>query len=283
MSASGQTSVLLGAPIAGSIPITPVLAIESVLSQVAGEGTEQQTYLGWLDSADLARFVFAPLREPSLDTYFAVSSRDGYQAAVPAKEIEDLARALVSQTVITTAPVVLSGRGRWRFSMQKPPLGRIEVFHSAALVSGHREIGAFTKAYRDDRYHTLVPFVLHPRLTHSEEEELYDWLHITGIQSTNSDSPSIHALLPQLKIGTDWTHVEVISEPFVIMTTFGYAPVLVVQESGTQDQYRLYASARSLGKGLESIRQAEGRLTGTRICIRKSGTERTANYEVRRE
>jgi hypothetical protein len=54
-----------------------------------------------------------------------------------------------------------------------------------------------------------------------------------------------------------------------------------VQEVDSGERRGLYAGARSLANELEGVRDIVGRLTGTRVRLRKRGEEKTARYEVR--
>ena len=87
---------------------------------------------------------------------------------------------------------------------------------------------------------------------------------------------------PSLKLTTGWVPIEVISEPSVILTFKGYAPVIKVTAIRTGLRYLLYISAKSLATGLEELRkQNAGKFSGLRFEIRKDGLERTSRYELR--
>lgn len=84
-----------------------------------------------------------------------------------------------------------------------------------------------------------------------------------------------------LKVGTEWIELEIISDADVILTTFGYAPFLRVQEIGTGTEYRLYISAKSLAEPLEELRKDNsGTFEGIQFRIRKESIDRKARYEV---
>ena len=87
--------------------------------------------------------------------------------------------------------------------------------------------------------------------------------------------------LPALKVSTGWIELEIISEPDVILTTFGYAPILSVKEITTESKYRLYISAKSLAVPLEELRKANAHIfEGIQFRVRKESTDQRAPYEV---
>jgi hypothetical protein len=86
-----------------------------------------------------------------------------------------------------------------------------------------------------------------------------------------------------LKVGTAWTAVQIVSEPFLVTTFRGYVPMCEVQVASTGLQYGLLIGSRSITAALEPFRLAnDGRFTGLQISLRRAGSERTAPYEVRR-
>jgi hypothetical protein len=95
------------------------------------------------------------------------------------------------------------------------------------------------------------------------------------VPSNYIDDPN----LPQLRVGTGWTEIELKSEVGVRLTQRGYTPCIRVERAGFP--HLLYASAVSLGKPLEEVRKVRGgSLSGCRLRIRKAGTETTSPYEL---
>lgn len=84
---------------------------------------------------------------------------------------------------------------------------------------------------------------------------------------------------PNLKVGTEWVLIEIVSEPYVVMTLRGYAPVVDVEAPG--GRHLLYISSKSISEGLEPLIQANGgRFSGLRLRLRKESDERMAPYVV---
>ena len=87
--------------------------------------------------------------------------------------------------------------------------------------------------------------------------------------------------VPSLKVSTGWIEIEIISEPDVVLTFRGYAPILRVRKSRTGVEYLLYISAKSLAEPLEELRKNNvGIFKGIRLRIRKESMEQMSKYEI---
>ncbi|MFH0896425.1 MAG: hypothetical protein V1850_00045 [Candidatus Bathyarchaeota archaeon] len=86
--------------------------------------------------------------------------------------------------------------------------------------------------------------------------------------------------LPHLRVGPEWTGIQVLTDPFVIYRRDRYLPVVLVEELGTELKHLHFISAVSLAKCLEPIRAKRGTLVGVNIRMRKKGEERFSTYEV---
>lgn len=88
-------------------------------------------------------------------------------------------------------------------------------------------------------------------------------------------------LPPPLKVGTGWIELEIISEPDVVLTFKGYAPILQVKKISNDLEYIFYISARSLGESLETLRKNnDGLFEGIQFRVRKTDATQMAPYEV---
>ena len=86
---------------------------------------------------------------------------------------------------------------------------------------------------------------------------------------------------PALKVGIGWIDLEIISEPDVILTFKGYAPILRVRKLSNDLEYILYISAKSLGGPLEKLREDNGGVfKGIKFRVRKKDMTPMAPYEV---
>ena len=83
-----------------------------------------------------------------------------------------------------------------------------------------------------------------------------------------------------LKITTKWTEIEILSEPKVLLTFRGYAPVLLVMVDGKKIPRSLFIQAKSIATQLEEMRvDNNGKFTGLKFRLRKTGLEKTAGFE----
>ena len=88
-------------------------------------------------------------------------------------------------------------------------------------------------------------------------------------------------MLPALKVGTGWIELEITSEPDVILTFRGYAPILHVEKISNNLKYIFYISASSLGQTLEELRQNNaGTFKGIQFRVRKKDATPMAPYEL---
>lgn len=87
--------------------------------------------------------------------------------------------------------------------------------------------------------------------------------------------------LPVAKFGTIWTDLEIVSEPNVILTFRGYAPIVLVRIEKSGITKVLYLSAKSLATPLEELREKNGgKFQGLKLRIRKESDEKLAKYVV---
>ena len=88
--------------------------------------------------------------------------------------------------------------------------------------------------------------------------------------------------LPQFRASTEWKEVEILSETDVVLTYRGYAPALKVKVAGKRFPQAMFISAKSLAVELDEMRiDNNGKFQGLKFFIRKSGPEKTSNYEIK--
>lgn len=84
-----------------------------------------------------------------------------------------------------------------------------------------------------------------------------------------------------LRVTTNWSDIEVLSEPKVLLGFKGYSPVLIARVDDKRVPRTLYISAKSIAEPLEEMRlDNAGLFTGLRFKVRKLGNEKTALYEL---
>jgi len=82
-----------------------------------------------------------------------------------------------------------------------------------------------------------------------------------------------------LKVGTEPLLLRITSEPYVIYTSRGYAPVVDVADCKTSEVFTMFISAASIARKLESLRRAnDNSFTGLEFWIRKESNDRMAPY-----
>lgn len=87
---------------------------------------------------------------------------------------------------------------------------------------------------------------------------------------------------PNLKVGTEFVAVEITSEPYVVMTVRGFAPVVDVKAPG--GEFILYISSKSMSDGLVPLIEAqEGRFQGLKLKLKKESDDQMARYVVEKQ
>ena len=90
------------------------------------------------------------------------------------------------------------------------------------------------------------------------------------------------AAIQHLQFSTEWTPLEIMSEPDVQLNFRGYAPYVLVKRIDTNNDFLMYISAKSLAEQLDPLRKDNaGQFTGLRLEIRKESTDKFAKYEVK--
>jgi hypothetical protein len=98
--------------------------------------------------------------------------------------------------------------------------------------------------------------------------------------STDGTGDARGDMRPNLRIGTEWIEVEILTDPFVVLTRRGYAPAVEVEHLKEGVVYTLFVGAASLAEKLEPIRMARGSLEGAQVRVKKESNDRFAQYLV---
>ena len=87
---------------------------------------------------------------------------------------------------------------------------------------------------------------------------------------------------PNLKVGTEWVPVEITSEPYVVMTIRGFAPVVDVKTPG--GDFILYISSKSMSDGLVPMLEASSNVfKGLKFRVKKESEDKMARYVVEKQ
>lgn len=85
----------------------------------------------------------------------------------------------------------------------------------------------------------------------------------------------------RLEVTVDPVIFEIVSEPYVVLTYRGYAPVVDVMVREESEPRVMYISASSLSHGIEEQREKNnGKFKGINLRVRKESNERFAKYIV---
>ena len=85
-----------------------------------------------------------------------------------------------------------------------------------------------------------------------------------------------------LKVGVETVNVEIVSEPHVVMSFRGYAPVVDV--TGPDGKQILFISSKSISQGLDPLVQENGgKFQGLKLKLRKESDDRMAAYIVEKQ
>ena len=84
-----------------------------------------------------------------------------------------------------------------------------------------------------------------------------------------------------LMISTEAVVVTIVSEPRVVMTYRGYAPVVEVQVEGEDAKRLMYINSKSISTTLENLKnENDGKFSGIKIRIRKESNDKFAKYII---
>lgn len=161
--------------------MAPIATISSVLRRQlvdTDSGDTREYYFGSIRS-DLAKaLTFVPVLEVSKRTHLMERTEDGYQRAGSAARMNLFARYLREHPLAVVPPVVLSGRGNWRY--KGGDVGQLEVSDAAAIIDGQHRIGGYVRLAEEDDRLRPIDFILLPELT--VEEEKREFLDINNTQ-----------------------------------------------------------------------------------------------------
>ena len=83
------------------------------------------------------------------------------------------------------------------------------------------------------------------------------------------------------RIGTDWMELEITTEPYVVMSFRGFAPVVGAKNLVTGESNFLYISPMSLANKLEkATAERAGKFAGIKLKLRKESELNVSPYEV---
>ena len=85
----------------------------------------------------------------------------------------------------------------------------------------------------------------------------------------------------QFRVGPTWRKIEVVSEPYVILNTFGYQPALRILVEDKKIEQFMYISPKTLATPLENLRkQNDNKFNGLKFKLKKVSTDKNASYVI---
>lgn len=147
----------------------PLAEIGQVVRRTIGS---RNYYLGTLASDKLKNLTFVPVVESSTKTYVNESTEEGYQRPGSISRMRQFMRFLEKHDRSVVPPVLLSGRGAWKFEVDdEGPLGVLVVHGPAAIIDGQHRIGGYIALYEDQEVVRPVDFILLNDLERDAEME----------------------------------------------------------------------------------------------------------------
>src|SRR5262249_52076646 len=154
-------------------------------------------------------------------------------------------------------PLLLSSRDKWHLKESV-----VEVFDRATVIDGAKRLESALRLKNFGLVPVIILFGLKPAT------ELQIRKHISSKNQTTykvQEHERIGTEAPRLMVKERWIDIEVTSDPFVIPTARGYAPVVLVRRPSAGHAEHLIIGAASLAKELEGIRVKYRTLKGRRI------------------
>ncbi len=131
-----------------------------------------QNYIfGTIGSDKIKNVTFVPVLESSNKTYLN-EIEGGYQRPGSHSRMRAFARFLEENPNSIVPPVLLSGRGQWKFEPadQEQDSGKLVIRGQAAIVDGQHRLGGFVFLYESVEDVRDISFILLPNLTPEKEE-----------------------------------------------------------------------------------------------------------------
>ena len=149
--------------------ITGFGEITGVIEKTQGS---QKYLFGTISSDKIKNVTLVPVLEFSGKTYLN-EEEGGYQRPGSQSRMRAFAKFLKENPNSIVPPVLLSGRGTWKFQPegQEQDSGRLIIHGKAAVVDGQHRLGGFVHLYESDDDVRDISFILLPDLTNDNEKK----------------------------------------------------------------------------------------------------------------
>ena len=149
-----------------------------IIGEITGiiEKTQgSQKYLfGTITSDKIKNVTFVPVIEPSSrQTPLNEIEEDGYQRPGSLSRMRAFAKFLKENPNSIVPPVLLSGRGNWKFQPGEhgQDSGQLTIQGQATVVDGQHRLGGFVLLYDSENDVRDISFILLPNLTVEQERD----------------------------------------------------------------------------------------------------------------
>jgi hypothetical protein len=167
-------------------------------------------------------------------------------------------------------PVIVSARTNWMLKGS-----RLEIFAESYILDGACRVESLLEANAD----VHMTFIALFGLKETDELNLRQNLFGDAVPEAG-ETQRCGTDTPRVKLSTTWVPLVFASDPFVVPTSRGYAPAILVKRRGMTQHEHILIGARSLADPIETLRVDSGSLEGIEVRIRKSGDTPVAPYEV---
>ena len=142
--------------------------ITGVIQKTQGE---QKYLFGTIRSDQVKNVTFVPVIESSRKTCLNEIVGEGYQRPGSLTRMRAFARFLKENPNSIIPPVLLSGRGKWKFepACQEQDSGKLIIQERAAILDGQHRLGGFVHLYESEKDVRDVSFILLPDLNLDQE------------------------------------------------------------------------------------------------------------------
>ena len=142
-----------------------------------------QKYLfGTIRSDKVKNVTFVPVIEPSRKTCLNEIVEEGYQRPGSLTRMRAFANFLKENPNSIVPPVLLSGRGKWKFEPagQEQGSGKLIIQERAAILDGQHRLGGFVHLYESEEVVRDISFILLPDL--NPEQETKEFITVNNTQ-----------------------------------------------------------------------------------------------------
>lgn len=171
-----------------------------------------------------------------------------------------------------STPILLSPRNRWFLNDQT-----VEIFDRAVVIDGAKRLEAAFQ-FRSPQE---IPVTIVLGLNSDAELALRRKTLSNTLRTQVETRERFGTTAPRLVLEHVYVDFEIQSDPFVVPTSRGYSPTILVRRSNVPYSEHILIGARSLATELETLRCKHGSLIGLHVSARKTSPKKISPYVVR--